>query len=293
MKFNPYKLDRRIIYLLVLLALALPIIYQYSIKAARMKSAESLYEVIEGLEPGPGDFAFIALDFGPNTQGENRPQAEVVIEHLMRRRIPVVLFSQYALAEPFLNDVPQRVVDRLEAENPGESWKYGRDWVNLGFRVGSSILIQGIPRAPDFAEFFTRDIRGNVLSELEIFSSRPTFKNLIILGQFTGLVGAFDTYVQFFQSREHRPYFTHGSTSITIPEAYIYLDSGQLHGLLEGLAGAAWYAELLGENFPNRLSDEIGVINTGLGIAQLLIMSLVIFGNVMALMEGRRLGKKS
>jgi len=286
MRFDPANLDRRVIYVLLVLALGFPLIYGYSIEPARMKSAESFYAVVDQLEVGPNDFAFIALDFGPNTQGENRPQAEAIMEHLMRRRVPVVMFSQYALAEPFLRAVPEAIIERLEAENPGETWEYGTDWVDLGYRAGSGVLIQGIPRAPDLAEFFRRDARGNDLGDLQMFSEVVTFKNLVILAQFTGLVGTFDTYVQFFQSREHRPIFGHGSTSITIPEAYIYIDSGQLHGLLEGLAGAAWYSHLLNEEFPERALDPIGIINTGLGIAQLLIILLVIFGNVMSFKRG-------
>ncbi len=76
------------------------------------------------------------------------------------------------------------------------------------------------------------------------------------------------------------PPIFHGCTSITIPEAYNFLDSGQLKGLYEGLAGAAWYSELLERKYPDRLPDMAGLMNTALGIGHLLIIALVILGNV-------------
>ena len=97
------------------------------------------------------------------------------------------------------------------------------------------------------------------------------------------MVGVFDSYVQFFQTESYVPLFGHGCTSITIPEAYIYLDSGQLKGLLEGLAGAAWYSQLLAQNFPNRIPDSALTINTALGVAHLVIIFFILFGNIVGL----------
>ena len=58
------------------------------------------------------------MDFGPSTKGENQPRAKAVVEHLMRKRIPVIVFSLYYLAEPFLKSVPEEVARQLEREHP-------------------------------------------------------------------------------------------------------------------------------------------------------------------------------
>lgn len=286
-RFDIYNIDRRIIYALVLLALSIPLLNKWSIPPARMQAAELFYNVVDTVEVPKGDIAFAALDFGPGMAAETATQAEAVIEHLMRRRIPVVFFSIYVLAEPFLESIPQKIAKRLAAEYPGETWEYGKDWVNLGYRSGGYLMVQSIPKSENLAELFKRDIRGNSLADLPAFREVRTLEDIKLLVQFTGLSGVFDTYVQFFQKKGYRPKYGHGCTSITIPEAYIYLDSGQIDGLLEGIAGAAWYSHLLNKNYPNRIPDASGILNTGLGVAHLVIIALIIVGNITALV-GRR-----
>jgi hypothetical protein len=101
----------------------------------------------------------------------------------------------------------------------------------------------------------------------------------------------FDTVVQFFQKKGYRPTLVHGCTSITIPEAYIFLDSGQLNGLLEGIAGAAWYSEVLRRNFPLSDNSKLLVTNTALSAAHIMIILLIIAGNIgqwiVPLLKGR------
>lgn len=284
------NLDRRIIYILVVLALSIPLLMKYSLKPVRMASADRFYAQVEALNNSTPGIAFVSLDFGPSTKAENAAQAEVVIEHLMRRRIPLVVFSLYQLSEPFLTKIPESVAARLNAEAEGSSWAYGTDWVNLGFRPGNALVIQNIPKTKDLVSLFKKDALGNSLSELPLFKNVRTITDIKFLAEFTGLVGVFDTYVQFFQREDYKPSFGHGCTSITIPEAYIYLDSGQIQGLLEGIAGAAWYSNLLEQAHPKRKPDSSALINTGLGIAHLVIIMLVLLGNITPAMR-RILGK--
>ncbi|NLF24814.1 MAG: hypothetical protein GX589_04055, partial [Deltaproteobacteria bacterium] len=147
-------IDRRVIYLLLLLALGAPLLLRYSVKPARMASAERLFKVVEETKFGPNDIAFIAMDLGPSTKAENGPQAEVIIEHLMRRRIKFAVFSIYYQSEPFLESIPMGVAERLMKEMVGQVWEYGKDWVNLGYRPGADSLIQGIPKSKNLAELF-------------------------------------------------------------------------------------------------------------------------------------------
>jgi len=184
--------------------------------------------------------------------------------------------------------VPEKIARRLMQEYPGQSWEYGRDWVNLGFRPGGFLIVQGIPKSDNLVELFKEDARGNKLSDLPVFRNIRRLQNIRLLVEVTGLVGMLDTYIQFFQNAAYRPLFGHGCTSITIPEAYIYMDSGQLNGLLEGIAGAAWYSELLNKAYPDRKKDDSVRINTGLGVAHLLIILLILLGNLTALLVFRR-----
>jgi len=281
-------IDRRVIYLLVLLGLSIPLLKNYSVRPAPIAAAANLYQLVEELPSANGRVALIALDYGPNLVAENGSQARVMIEHLMRRRIPVVLTALYAQAEPYLEALPQEIANRLMLEFPDQRWTYGTDWINLGYRVGGFQVLQSIAKSDNLANLLKKDARGNPLTELPIFSKVHTLKDIMLVGEFTGLVGMLDIYLQFLQTAEYRPPIVHGCTSITIPDAYIFLDSGQISGLLEGIAGAAWYSELLSKASPARAIDESRVLNTGLGVAHLVVIALMILGNLTMLWNRRR-----
>ena len=281
------NLDRRVVYLIILLSISVPILTGFTAKPAPLKSADKLYSLIESIDASKPALAMVAMDFGPGTHAENEPQAEVVVEHLLRRRVKFAVFSIVPIAEPFLSSVPERVARRLMEEHPKEKWEYGNDWVNLGYKPGGDLWVQALSRSESLAEFLGKDVYGNNLSMLPALKGVKGFGDIPFLAQFTGLVGTFATYVQFFQSKGHTPKFGHGCTSITIPEAYIYLDSGQLGGLLEGLSGAAWYSELLRDKNPGREPDAALILNTALGVAQMVIIILVVLGNLGSVSSGR------
>lgn len=287
MRVKSFNVDRRAIYLMVLLALSAPLIFGLKVKPARMNAAQKLYNLVENTEFKKDEIAFLAFDFGPNTKAENQSQAEVLVEHLIRKRIPFAVFSLYPLAEPFLDSVPRQVFERVRREQPSLEFRYGRDWVNLGYRPGGVLIVQSIAKSDDLVDLLSEDAYGNPLSELPAFRNVKTIEKIKLLVQMTGLTGVFDAYVQFFQRKNYRPNFGHGCTSITVPEAFIYLDSGQLKGLFEGIAGAAWYSELLNQNYPNREADGAILINTGLGIAHLVVILCIVLGNMVALVESR------
>lgn len=279
--------QRHAIYIFVLFALGIPLLLGYSSPPARMPAAGKFFQTVENVQVKKGEIVFVALDFGPTTKAENETQATVLIEHLMRRRIPFALFSYYFQAEPFLNSIPESVVKKLEKEFPGETWRYGHDWVNLGYRPGAGMLIQSIPKSKNLVELFKKDARGNSLEHLPAFSRVRTIHDIKLLVEITSLAGVFEVYIQFFQSDNYKPPFLHGVTSINAPGTFIYLDSGQISGLLEGVAGAAWYSNLLSEKYPQRGKDDAQIINTSLGIAHLVLIFLIVLGNVVALL-GRR-----
>jgi hypothetical protein len=180
------------------------------------------------------------------------------------------------------------VAARLSREDPDRTWEYGKDWVNLGYRVGGALFIQGLVRSERLGEVLKKDARGNDISTLPLFDGVAGIRSISLLAQFSSLSGALETILQFFQTDEYRPPLLHGCTSITIPAAYIFLDSGQMVGLLEGIAGAASYSALLDGKYPGREPDRSSLMMTGLGVAHLVVIALVVLGNIAAGLASRR-----
>lgn len=276
---NLLNINRRVIYLFVLIALATPLIYNISFQPARLQTSEKFYQVISELKPNDKQIVLISSDWGPNTKAENQAQLEAAIEHLMRKRIPFAITSIYALASPFIDSIPKEVAEKIKAEGEYEP-KYGTAWVNLGYRIGGRLMVEGIAKSEDLHEFWKADAYGTPTKDLNALKNVKTIKNIGLLLEFTGLVGAFDSWVQFFTSEDYTPTLLHGCTSITIPEARTYVSSGQLAGMHEGLAGAAYYEYLLSKEYPKRIPGDGLKMNTSLAFAQLVILFFILLGNI-------------
>jgi len=282
------KLDRRVIYAAVALALVFPLVLKWRLPPAEMQAARKFYDAVEALPNDDSSMVLVACDWGPSTKAENEPQTEVLIEHLLRRRVHFALISAIDQAEPFLRELPERVARRLSGENPREKWEYGKDWVNLGYRPAMGTMIQKMATAQDIRQTLGVDVRGTPLNEVPCMRNVKNIRNVKLLAEFTGLVGALDSWLQFFQTSDFRPPMAHGCTSITIPEAYIYLDSGQLVGLHEGIAGAAAHSALLSRKFKDRGPDIAIVTNTALAVAHVAIIFLIVLGNLGMVLAKRK-----
>lgn len=281
------KHSDRIIYVLVALALLIPYVSDIRLPPAPMAAANDTFATIDALKPEPGKIVVIAADFGPGTFGENRPQAELAIEHLMRKRIPFALMSLYQLASPTLKELPLKVAARLQEQNPGESWVYGKDWVNFGYQANGGLALQSFGRATDIREVQASDAFGIPLSELAVMEGVRTIRDVRLLIHITGLVGVFNTWLQFFRTEGYSPPMLHGCTSISIPDAYIYYSSKQILGFFEGIGGAAWYDKMMTDKFGERPDVAKGV-NTGLAFAQLIILFLILVGNIVHFARRRK-----
>lgn len=272
-------LDPRIIYVLVVLALFVPLRSKLRLPPAPMKAAEDVFAQIDKIKPEPGKIVVIAADWGPGTSAENQPQTELVMEHLFRKRVPFALMSLYQLASPTLKELPLQVVARLKREMPNEDWEYGKDWVNLGFQVAGALSLQSMSKAADIKDVLKTDANSTPVAEIPVMKDVKSIKDVQLLVHITGLVGVFNTWLQFFRTEGYAPPMLHGCTSISIPDAYMYYASKQILGFFEGVAGAAWYDKLLDANYPKR--EEVATrVNTGLGIAQLVILGLIVLGNI-------------
>jgi hypothetical protein len=245
-----------------------------------METSNAFYQAVDAIRPTPGKIALIALDWAANTRAENQPQTEVAIEHLMRRRIPFILVSLIQYADPFMKSIPNEVATRLAAEQPGQKWEYGKDWVNFGYQPNGVLAVQGIAKATELKQQLPADIEGTAFEDLPALKGVTTIRDISMLMEFTGSVGLFNVWLQFFQVEGYRPQYVHGCTAITIPEAHIFFSSKQIVGLHEGAAGAAWYEKLLNDNYPNRKPGNAIRIMSSLAVAHLLVIGFIVLGNL-------------
>lgn len=268
--------SQRFIYIALLIVLAIPLICKNAMKAARVLSAESAFNLVEKQDAG---IILIGMEYGPGTQAENDSQAKIFIEHIFRKKLKAVFFTTYPLAEGYTVETPKNVA-KLVSQETGREVKYGEDWIVVGFRPGSQMYLQSMAQSTQLSDFLGKDINGKPVSEYQNFKDLKTIRDFKIVANFSGLVGILNNYIQYLQSGKELTPMIHGCTSISIPETFIYSDSGQLNGVFEGIVGAAWYAELIKQKYHTTIKSDAAVINTALGFAQIFIVLLIVLGNI-------------
>ena len=159
--------------------------------------------------------------------------------------------------------------------------EYGNDYVFLGFKTGFHSLV--INMGHDFHGTFPQDLPGNNTTEL------PVTQNIKGLADFDYVLclAAGNTpdgiWIPFGQER-YKFKFGLGCTAVMAPDQFPYLQSGQMNGMMGGLAGAAEYETLV---------QASGTATEGMrpqSVVHLIIIIFIILGNVMYFLYGRQKG---
>jgi len=229
------RLDRRWVFLLVALAVLLPLIFPLRIPLQTATSTQAYFDAIERLPEG--SLVLLSSDFDPGSKAELYPMLEATLRHLFRRNHRVVILSLWPAGPPMV----ELALARINTERGGDR-KPGSDFVNLGFKDGREAVIVDMGRS--IRETFPRDYHGIPIDSLPLMSgvqnygSFPLFINVSV-----GYPGTKE-YVQYAQSRFNLTMIA-GAGAVSVPEFSAYLQSGQLKGMLSGIAGCAEYEQLL------------------------------------------------
>lgn len=227
-------LDRRWIFLLVLISVTIPIVLPIGLPVTTTAPTRSAFEFVEALQPG--DVVWLSFDYGPSSAPENDPMAEAFLRQCFLKKIRVVISVLYPLGGLGLaNDA----VAKVGAEFPEA--KYGVDYINLGYKDGAAAVMRSLGQ--DIASAFPTDINGRPISEFPIMERLRTIRQVkVVFTVATGLIGEY--WITQVNSQYGTPVII-GPTAVSAPKYYAFLNSGQLVGMLGGMKGAAEYEKLL------------------------------------------------
>lgn len=256
-------LDRRIIYLGVLLAVTAPLIRPVGLPIYPSKESQGFFDGIEALPAG--SVVYVAADYDPGSMPELQPMLEAALRQLCRKNIKFVVGSLWPAAPP--------LVDRaLQTVAVGEFGKVeGIDFVNLGFKEGREVVMVQV--GTDLRSAYPTDSRGRSLDDLELTRNLRSLADLPLLVNVSAGYPGTKEWVQQVRSRFNLPMVA-GCTAVSAPEYYPYFQSGQLTGLLGGLAGAAEYEKLVG--VPGLATSGMDAQSAG----HLAIILFIVLGNV-------------
>ncbi len=273
------KIDRRIIFLLIALAVIIPMLFNLIFVVRPSPIVEAIFDKIESLPEGSR--VLLSYDYGPSTVPENQPMADAMARHCLVKGHKLYLMAVWATGEAQANVTIDSVIRR---EFPDKI--YGVDWINLGYKAGGQGLINAI--FTDLKGMYTTDVYG---TDINSFPMMAPIKGLtdfnLILASTSGKPGLKE-WVQFAGDRGNIP-VAGGVTAVEAPLLYPYYPR-QLLGLMGGLQGAAEYEAAVVHKYPQFKDTGINAVkNMGpQTVAHLVIIFFVIVGNVAFFMQKKR-----
>ena len=229
------KLDRRWIFVLMGALVMVPLLFPIGLKLTVSRPVQMFVDAINSIPDG--STVLMSCDYDPASRPELVPMTQTAMRQLWDKNCKVVVTVLW----PGGSGIVDQTLRGVAAEAPYRSKKYGVDWVNLGYKSGNEAVMvlmgQGIASAfpIDYTSHATNDYGAlPIMKNVRDYTSFPMLVNIS-----AGYPGTKE-WVQQVNSRFHLPMVS-GCTAVSTPEYYPYLQSGQLRGLLGGMAGAAEY----------------------------------------------------
>ncbi len=262
------KIDRRVIFLLVALAVIIPLVVPLGLPVKPSKYSQKLYDVVDNIPPN-NQPVLISADYSPSMMPELHPMFKAIIRHCFARRIRVMVMTLdptgAALAEDALNEISK--------EYPVE---YGKDYVFLGFKSGTSAVMMAIGQ--NIRQAYPVDAYGKPLDDLPMMTGIRNYADIPLVIDIAGS-SIINLWVNYAGTRYHAKVGA-GCTAVSTADYYPFLQAGQLIGLLNGMKGASEYEYLNEKNGYSKASKQASKGMDAVSIVHLMIMLLIILGNI-------------
>ncbi len=283
------NLDRRWIFILMLLAVAIPILFELTFPEKATGLAQAVFDEIEALDPG--DKVLMAWDFDPASEGELGPMATAFTYHCATKGLKLYYMSLWPVGPQMVDD---NIANVIKTDFP--DLVYGVDYVNLGYKSGNEAVIKVI--ITDIRGLYTTDAKGTSIRDIPMMRGIENIQQMdLIINISAGYAGTTE-WVLFAVTPYPDIRLVAGVTGVQAPLLYPYIPE-QLPGLLGAIKGAAEYEKLVmdaygGDIPPERKNKYLkGKLRMGPQlIAHVLIIVLIIVANLVYF-TGKRRGEVS
>lgn len=295
------KVDRRYIFILIAIAIILPFLTVFDQKIYTTEPVENLYQKIDSYA-GREDRAVLLVFFhDASTMPELFPMEVSIIRHCFERDIKIFTVCYQPQAAPLVD----YAINTVKEEYPHV--QSGVHYLNFGFKPGALYIPIMLGMGDNIAEAMEVDSEGRDVANLPIMKDIKNYTEMNLVIETSGSTPAM-SWVNYARSR-FGVNVAAGVTAVVASDAYPYLQTGQLVGLLGGLKAAAEYEKLVdvfaskGIEFSKEVIEQTQVSITdgkipynfkiarvGMNaqtVAHLVIILFIILGNV-----GYFLGKK-
>ena len=263
------QIDRRIIFLVIGLAVALPLLFPIGLQIRVSAPARQMYKAVDQLPAGSR--VLISFDYDRTTMPELYPMNIALVRHCFAKGLKVIGMALWPTGVP----LGERAFE-IAAQHYRK--RYGQDYVNLGYKAGDIALISSLGKS--IRQQFPTDLRGTPIEDLPLMRGVKSLKNIdLVIDLSAGFPGIVE-WTMIAGGRYHIK-VGGGCTAVSAPSYYPYLQSGQMVGLLGGMKGAAEYETLMKAK---------GAAAGGMdaqSIAHLVIILFILIGNLFMFIGGK------
>lgn len=264
------SIDRRMLYLLLALAVVLPLVLKFRAPIRVSDAVRDAYNAVESLPAGSK--LLISIDYDPSSAPEVQPMLLSILRHSFRRGIRVIVIGQLPLGLPLAEIGLSQVAAEFNAraDTHADSVIYGEDYINLGYRPGYTAMMVGIGR--ELRDYFSTDYKRVPMDSFPFMRSVHSYRDIGLLVTLAhGAVA--DFWIQYAGGRYGQSIIV-GCTGVNAPNMYQYYNAGQIKGIIGGLQAASGYEALVGT--PGSATLGMPAQSAGHG----LIILLLIIGNL-------------
>ncbi|QOR34802.1 hypothetical protein IMX26_15275 [Clostridium sp. 'deep sea'] len=257
------NIDRRIIYILVFLAIAIPMLKPVGLPFSINESTQNFFNEVDALKPG--DVVVVSYDYDPSSQAQIEPQAKAVLKHLYNKEGIKIINLAFWPSGPLFTD---KYLKEMQGSHNKE---YGEDYVSLGYIAGGETAISSF--AKDIKKCFSVDRLGNKTSSLAMLKNINSAKDISLFITFGSGTPGLAEHIRQVQS-VYGTKMVAGMSSVSVAGYLPYYNAGQIKGYLNGLRGAAEYETLLKE--PGAATSAMD----SLSFAHMIVIVFIILGNI-------------
>ncbi len=229
------QLDRRYIYIVVALAIIIPLMIPYNSDNVTSPPTENLYQMIDSFAGREDRAIVLSFYHDASTMPELFPMEVAILRHCFERNVKVFTLTWFASGAPIID----YAINNVKEEYP--NIKSGVDYCNFGYKPQALAMVLGM--GDNIANTMNTDAEGRKLESLPIMKGINNYNEMNLAIEFSGS-SAGVTWMYYA-----RPKFglnvAVGVTAVMAADEYPYLQSGQLIGMLAGLKGAAEYEKLV------------------------------------------------
>ncbi len=269
--FQGKTIERQMIYGLVVLAVATPILFPFSFPESPSSVTQALFNSIETLPPGSN--ILLSYDFDPAMEPEVQPMADALTRHCFSREHKVTFMTLWATGQSQLNRTIERVIKTEFPDRP-----YGTTWANIGFKTGNEGVLRVISK--NLRSSFPTDLNGTLLDSIPILKDITSAGDYDLIISFGGGKPGAAEWVLFVGDPANVPIGA-GVAAVSAPQLYPYYPK-QMVGLLGGVKGAAEYEAALKSQYPKYADVSMsGLLRMGpQTLIHVVIIYLIILGNI-------------